>query len=218
METGTLELRNTIVAGDGTSANFAAGFFGTFGSLGYNLSSDDGGGFLTAPGDLTNTDPRLGPLQDNGGPTETMALLAGSPALNAGDPAQLGVADQRGVVRSGGVNIGAYQASASHFVLSYPANPVKGQGYDLTVTAYDPFGNVAVGFTGTVTFSSTDKHANLPADYTFTAADGGTHTFSGVSFHMLGQPQQALTVTDEGDASIFGSIDVVVQNPGQGHE
>jgi hypothetical protein len=58
-------------------------------------------------------DPMLGPLQNNGGPTETMAVLAGSPALNAGDPSQLGVADQRGVVRDGGVNIGAYQASAS---------------------------------------------------------------------------------------------------------
>src|SRR5262249_19266643 len=60
----------------------------------------------------------LGPLQDNGGPTQTIAPLAGSPALNAGDPAQLGVPDQRGVVRSGGVNIGAYQASASTYVFA----------------------------------------------------------------------------------------------------
>src|SRR5260370_25869021 len=55
-------------------------------------------------------DPLLGPLADNGGPTKTHALLPGSPALNAGDPSQLGTADQRGVVRKGGVNIGAYQA------------------------------------------------------------------------------------------------------------
>jgi hypothetical protein len=47
-----------------------------------------------------------------------MALLPGSPALNAGDPNQLGTADQRGVLRTGGVNIGAYQASASAFVLT----------------------------------------------------------------------------------------------------
>jgi hypothetical protein len=59
---------------------------GTFTSLGYNLASDDGGGVLTGPGDQINTDPVLGPLQDNGGPTFTHALLPGSPAIDAGDP------------------------------------------------------------------------------------------------------------------------------------
>ena len=53
-------------------------------SLGYNLSNDDGGGFLTGMGDRINTDPMLGPLQDNGGPTFTHALLTGSPAIDAG--------------------------------------------------------------------------------------------------------------------------------------
>jgi hypothetical protein len=51
------------------------------------------------PDDLLDVDPLLGPLQDNGGPTVTHALLAGSAALNAGDSTQLGVADQRGVAR-----------------------------------------------------------------------------------------------------------------------
>jgi hypothetical protein len=55
-------------------------------SLGYNLSSDDGAGILIAPGDQTNTDPMLGPLQDNGGPTFTHELLPGSPAIDTGDP------------------------------------------------------------------------------------------------------------------------------------
>jgi len=48
-------------------------------SRGYNLSSDDGSNHLTAIGDQINTDPRLGPLQDNGGPTPTHALLPGKP-------------------------------------------------------------------------------------------------------------------------------------------
>src|SRR5437763_12392378 len=56
------------------------------GSLGYNLCSDDGSGFLTATGDQINTDPMLGPLQDNGGPTFTHTLLSGSPAIDSGDP------------------------------------------------------------------------------------------------------------------------------------
>jgi hypothetical protein len=55
-------------------------------SDGYNLSSDDCGGFLTGPGDQTNIEPMLGPLQDNGGPTLTHALLPGSPAIDAGNP------------------------------------------------------------------------------------------------------------------------------------
>jgi predicted outer membrane repeat protein len=59
---------------------------GTVTSLGYNLASDDGGGVLTGPGDQINTDPMLGPLQDNGGPTFTHALLPGSPAIDAGNP------------------------------------------------------------------------------------------------------------------------------------
>jgi hypothetical protein len=59
---------------------------GTITSAGYNLSSDDGGGYLNGPGDQINTDPLLGPLQDNGGPTQTHALLPGSPAIDAGDP------------------------------------------------------------------------------------------------------------------------------------
>jgi hypothetical protein len=59
---------------------------GTITSLGYNIASDNGGDVLTGPGDQINTNPMLGPLQDNGGPTFTHALLPGSAAINAGDP------------------------------------------------------------------------------------------------------------------------------------
>jgi hypothetical protein len=55
-------------------------------SHGYNISSDNAGGFLSGPGDQINTDPLIGPLQDNGGPTFTHELLPGSPAVNTGDP------------------------------------------------------------------------------------------------------------------------------------
>jgi hypothetical protein len=48
-------------------------------SRGYSLADDDGSGYLIGPGDQINTDPLLGPLQDNGGPTSTHALLPGSP-------------------------------------------------------------------------------------------------------------------------------------------
>ena len=84
-------------------------------SLGYNLSSDDGGGILTGAGDQINTDPMLGPLQDNGGPTFTHALLPGSPAIDAGDPAFTPPPsfDQRGPgfdrVVNGRVDIGSFE-------------------------------------------------------------------------------------------------------------
>jgi len=84
-------------------------------SLGYNMSDDGGGGILTGPGDQINTAPLLGPLQDNGGPTFTHALLAGSPAIDAGDPSFSPPPDydQRGSgfdrVVNGRIDIGAFE-------------------------------------------------------------------------------------------------------------
>jgi len=78
---GTLQLGSSIL-----NASSISNGSGTITSLGYNLSSDNGGGFLTATGDQINTTAMLGPLQDNGGPTFTHALQAGSPAIDAGDP------------------------------------------------------------------------------------------------------------------------------------
>ena len=83
--TDTVEIGNTILNAGKSGANIVNSG-GTVTSHGYNLSSDDGGGVLTGPGDQINTNPLLGPLQDNGGPTFTHALLPDSPAIDAGDP------------------------------------------------------------------------------------------------------------------------------------
>ena len=89
-------------------------------SNGYNLSSDATCKF-TNTGDLNNTDPMLGLLQYNGGPTQTNALLSGSPAVDAGNPngctdglGHLLKTDQRGKPRpdaedTGGCDMGAYE-------------------------------------------------------------------------------------------------------------
>ena len=79
-------LHNTILNRDGSSPNIVNAPPGVITSDGYNLSNDDGSGYLTGAGDQINTDPLLGPLQNNGGPTFTHALLPGSPAIDAGDP------------------------------------------------------------------------------------------------------------------------------------
>jgi Right handed beta helix region len=78
---GEVEIANTIL-----NANASGNIDGTVTSHGYNISSDDGSGHLNGPGDQINTDPLLGPLQDNGGPTLTHLPLPGSPAIDAGDP------------------------------------------------------------------------------------------------------------------------------------
>jgi hypothetical protein len=81
---GELTIGNTILKA-GTRPTITKVGFGHTTSAGYNLSSDDAGGLLNGIGDQINTDPLLGPLQDNGGPTSTHALLPGSPAIDAGD-------------------------------------------------------------------------------------------------------------------------------------
>jgi hypothetical protein len=91
-------LRNSIIANDGTNLRAVAGAGGTaaFVSRGFNLSDDEAGGFLDDDTDQFGADPKLGPLQYNGGPTQTHMPLPGSPALDQGT----GVGrDQRGRTR-----------------------------------------------------------------------------------------------------------------------
>ncbi len=109
-----LQITNTILNAGASGENiFSNG--GTVTSHGYNISSDNGGGYLTGPGDQINTDPLLGPLQDNGGPTLTHALLPGSPAIDAGDPnfTPPPFNDQRGCsfdrVFNGRIDIGSFE-------------------------------------------------------------------------------------------------------------
>jgi CSLREA domain-containing protein len=76
-----------------------------------NLIETTGTAFESCGISLLTSDPLLGPLQDNGGITQTMALLPGSPAINAGDDGNCPSTDQRGVMRpqGGHCDIGAYE-------------------------------------------------------------------------------------------------------------
>jgi hypothetical protein len=107
-----VRLRNAIVAGNTDTAghaNCASRGIVVFHSAGHNLASDRSCPFRL-PSDLPNTNPRLGPLANNGGPTDTLALLPGSPAINAGGSAGCPATDQRGVPRPPGhCDIGAFQ-------------------------------------------------------------------------------------------------------------
>ena len=120
----TVEIGNTILNSGQPDNIFSS--FGTVTSNGYNLSSDNGGGYLNGPGDQINTDPLLGPLQDNGGPTLTYALLPGSPAIDAGDPNFTPPPwyDQRGPdfwrLRNGHVDIGSFEVQSGAKVTPTP--------------------------------------------------------------------------------------------------
>lgn len=103
---GTLTVKNTIIAISGSGTNCGGG--GVITSQGYNLASD-GSCQLNTTGDLSSTNPQLGPLQNNGGPTLTHALLVGSPAIDSGSGCP--AVDQRGVARPFGsaCDRGAYE-------------------------------------------------------------------------------------------------------------
>jgi hypothetical protein len=120
---GQVQFKNTIVAGNTATPSGNCGGNGTFSSSGFNLESANTCTF-NATGDLVNTDPQLGPLQNNGSPTPTptltQALAAGSPAVNAGSCTDIaGTAltiDQRGVARpqptGGRCDIGAFELAS----------------------------------------------------------------------------------------------------------
>src|SRR5207237_8128213 len=81
--------------------------------------------------------------------------------------------------------------------LSVPSNTFMAQPCKVTVTLTDRLGNVATGYRGTVSFNSSDLLAmqlgKMPADYSFTAADAGIHTFSAT---LMTPPSQTITVFD----------------------
>ncbi len=169
-KTVTLEIGNTILnqpSGTGQSINNTSG---TVTSRGYNLSSDDGGNVLNAATDQHYTDPKLGPLQNNGGPTFTHALSPGSPAIDKGKTnAVTGLVsstDQRGLPRpvdfapvanaSGGdgSDIGAFEMQ--DWIMTVTNTADSGPGTLRNVLAGTINGAIidATGIAGTITLTS----------------------------------------------------------------
>ena len=112
---GTIHLYNSIIANQRSSSDCS----GPIISRGFNLDSDGSCNLDRSLGDLPTTDPKLGSLQDNGGPTKTHGLLIDSPAVNAGDPGFSSPPrfDQRGSgfprVAHGRLDMGAYEQNTN---------------------------------------------------------------------------------------------------------
>jgi uncharacterized repeat protein (TIGR01451 family) len=203
---GTVTIANTIVAQN--SAANAPDFAGPVASSNHDLIGDGTGssGFSAAHGDqvgnltVTGTiNPMLTPLQNNGGPTWTMALLPGSPAIDKGSNAAAKAAvDQRGLQRivNKTIDIGAteYQADL-RVTLSATPNPVVAGNtitYTITVTNLGPdtAGNVTltdllppgttfVSFNGPAGWTLTNPSGSNPATATIaTLAPGTSATFT----------------------------------------
>lgn len=120
-----MALENALLAGN--SANSDPDCSGYMDSgVGHNLIQTPAGctlGGITT-GNITGQSPNLGPLANNGGPTPTRALLAGSPAIDAGDPgASCPSTDQRGVARFDGNYDSVVRCDIGAYELNQPAPP-----------------------------------------------------------------------------------------------
>ncbi len=188
-----LAIGNTIVAYSEADGNcFNSGGF--LNSLGHNLDSGNTCGF-SAVGDLVNTDPLLGPLQNNGGPTPTRALLTGSPAIDQGDNTSCPATDQRGIPRPQGVacDIGAYEAGATADLgLAVSVSPaLVGLSDRMTYTLV--ISNLGPSAAMTVTITDT-----LPSSVTFitsTIGGGGTCAYGSAVTCTLSSLDADISVT-----------------------
>jgi len=130
---GVFYLKNCIMAYPSAGTNG----YGKLTDTGFNLSSDRSIKLNRKMGSITNTDPRLDILRDNGGPVQTLELLSDSPAIDAGDTNFCLVSDARGVARPLGnrCDLGAYEAGQRLLapqIVSQPSNQVAQEGGSAT--------------------------------------------------------------------------------------
>jgi hypothetical protein len=142
---------------------------------------------------------------DNGAHTFSGIILktAGSRSITVTD------ASASSIVGSQTVTVTPAAASVL-LVNGFPATITAGTAGNVTVTAKDPYGNTATGYTGTVHFTSGDIQASLPADYAFVAGDNGVHSFS-ATLKTVGS--QSITATDTVTSSITGTQAGIVVTP-----
>jgi hypothetical protein len=110
---------------------------------------------------------------------------AGSQSLTATDASNRWTSTETGIIVS--------PAAAAVYNLSFPSTSPAGTTQTLSLTVSDAYGNVATGYTGTVSFGSSDPAASLPDNYDFNAADAGIHLFSAT---LWTPGSQSITATD----------------------
>jgi hypothetical protein len=170
--------------------NTATSYTGTV-----HFTSSDARAALPADYTLTGSDA--------GSHTFSVTLkTAGSQSLTATDTAT-------GSLTAPASGIVVNPAAAATFILSAPASVTHGVAFTVTLTVEDTYGNVVTGYTGTVHFRSSDSTATLPANYTFTAADAGVHTFTRKTI-LRKRGKQTLTVTDTLNSGLTATVSISV--------
>jgi hypothetical protein len=173
--------------------NTATGYTGTV-----HFTSSDGQAAL--PANYTFTAADAGVHTFTGG---VLLKTAGSQTVWATDTVTTSI--------TGSAAVAISPAAASILsVTGFPAPTTAGAAHGFTVTLKDPYGNSATGYSGTVHFSSSDGRASLPANYTFTAADAGVHTFNAT---LKSAGTQSLTATDTVAFSLSGSEAGIMVQP-----
>jgi lysophospholipase L1-like esterase len=167
----------TVTAQD-ASGNTATGYTGTV-----HFTSTDTSTGVALPADAT--------LTSGQGTFSATLVQAGAQTITATDTVTAMI--------KGTLNVTVRPASAAIMTLTVPSTVTALQPFNVTVTLKDRFGNVATGYTGKVTFTSSDLLATLPADYTFTAADAGTRQFS---VTLATPPSQTISVHDVANSSL----------------
>ena len=173
----------TVTAWD-AYGNRAVGYTGTI-----RITSSDAQAVL--PGDYKFTAADAG--------THSLSAVlktAGTRSLSATDAASAAV--------TGIESVTVKPAAASRLVLGAPVSAPASAKFSLTVTVVDAYGNVVVGYRGTITFRSSDSTAKLPKNYRFTASDSGVHTFTGLVLKKKGK--QTIAVTDTLNSSLTASV------------
>ena len=153
---------------------------------------------------LATTRGTLSSVTDNGNGTYSATLTS---STSTGTASITGTLDGVAIVNTASVVFAP--GPATHLTVSGPASMTAGIAASVTVTAKDAFNNVATAYTGTVHFTSADRAAVLPGDYTFTGGDAGAHTFSAT---LKTAGSQSVTATDTVTGSINGSTSITV-NP-----
>jgi hypothetical protein len=167
-----------------------------------SFSSSDASAFLPGPYTFTTTDAGIHNF------TATL-VTAGTQSITARDSINAAVASgtQTGIVVT--------PAAANHLqVAGFPSSVIAGTAHTFTVTALDPYGNVATGYLGTVKFMSSDTMAMLPANYTFTSGDAGMHAMFSATLNTSGT--QSIMATDTVNSGVTGmdaGISVVSTQP-----
>ena len=135
---GTFSLRNSILGASSAGTNAYDTSASRITDGGYNISSD--ASLNLSGASYKNTDPKLGSLANNGGPTQTMAIQSNSPAINKIPLADSPATDQRGIPRPqpqrGLADIGAYELVTLPVILTQPQNQTIAQGSNATFTVF----------------------------------------------------------------------------------